>query len=60
MSRQGHLVGSTMGAISIQIVPAGRIVKGLAGNPDLISIHFKLKIPPIVRPYLVKIFKSKP
>jgi len=30
MSRQGHLIGSTMGAISIQIVPAGCFVKGFS------------------------------
>jgi len=30
MSRQGHLIGSTMGAISIQIVPVGRFVKGFS------------------------------
>ncbi len=30
MSRQEHLIGSTMGAISIWIVPAGRFVKGFS------------------------------
>ena len=30
MSRQGHLIGSTKGEISIWIVPAGRFVKGFS------------------------------